>query len=242
MIDIHTHILFDVDDGSDTIEESVALIKSAQDAGITKIILTPHYTGNSRNDYRNEKVDQNFDALVEELKKNNINVQLYLGNEVAIYGDVLETLEDSTVKCLANSRFMLIEFPMQANVGYCLNTVYEMRIKNVLPIIAHPERCECFKKNLSLVKKVVEEGALIQVNIGSVFGDYGSKAKHVSRKLLKMNLVHFLATDTHHVTNRKYEKIQKRLKKLNWIIGKEKVQEITVQNQEKILKNEAIVL
>lgn len=240
MIDIHTHILFNVDDGSDTINESVALIKSAEKAGVTHIILTPHYTGSSLDDYKNENVDENFKELSEEVNKRNINVKLFLGNEVAIYSNVYETLNDVKVKTLANSRYMLIEFPMQSNVGYCLNTIYEMKVRNIIPIIAHPERCECFKKDITLVEKAIEEGALIQVNLGSFFGDYGLKSKRIAKVLLKRNQIHFIATDNHHIINNKYTVLEERLCKLSWRIGEAKLQKLTRENQEKILNNEEI--
>lgn len=240
MIDIHTHILFDVDDGSDTMTESVALVKSAIKAGITKIILTPHYTGNTKEDYRNENVDKNFSELVKEIKQRNFEIELYLGNEVAIYGDVCGILDEKIAKTLVGSRYMLIEFPMEAEVNYCLDTIYEMKMRGITPIIAHPERCECFKKDYSLVEKAIQEGACIQVNIGSVFGDYGSKAKRMARKLLRNRLVNFLASDNHHITKDKYQKLQKRLSRLNWMIGQETVKQLTEYNQEKILNNEEL--
>lgn len=240
MIDIHTHILFNVDDGSDTITESVALIRFAAKSGVTGIILTPHYTGNSKEDYKNENVEKNFQELVKEVKERNIDVNLYLGNEVAVYGNICEILEDGKAKTLANSRYMLIEFPMQASVNYCLDTVYEMRVRNITPIIAHPERCECFRKDITIVEKAVEEGALFQVNLGSVFGDHGRIAKKIAKKLLKEDLVHFIATDTHRAFSNKYEMLEKRLHRLNRFIGKEKVIKITTINQQKVLNNEEI--
>ena len=240
MIDIHSHILFDVDDGSDTITESVALIKSALAAGVTEIILTPHYTGNTKEDYRNENVDKHFSELVKQIKDRGIKINIYLGNEVAVYGNICDILDTKVAKTLAGSRYMLIEFPMEADVNYCLDTEYEMKMRGITPIIAHPERCECFKKDYSLVEKAVQEGACIQVNVGSVFGDYGSKAKKIARKLLKSKLVNFLAIDNHHIIRDKYTDLPKRIRKLNRMFGAEYINGLTVYNQEKILRNEEI--
>lgn len=240
MIDIHTHILFDVDDGSDTITESVALVKSAISAGVTEIIFTPHYTGNTKEDYRNENVDKHFSELVKEIKERNLEIDIFLGNEIAVYGNICEIMDDGIAKTLAGSRYMLIEFPMEAEVNYCLDTVYEMKMRGITPIIAHPERCECFKRDFSLVDKAIKEGACIQVNVGSVFGDYGRKAKKIARKLLKNKSVHFLASDNHHIIRDKYADLPKRLHKLNRMFGSEYINELTIYNQEKILRNEEI--
>ena len=201
MIYIHTHILFDVDDGSDTITESVDLVKSAISAGVTGIIFTPHYTGNTKKDYRNENVDKHFSELVKEIKERNLEIDIFLGNEIA---------------------------------------VYEMKMRGITPIIAHPESCECFKRDFSLVDKAIKEGACIQVNVGSVFGDYGRKAKKIARKLLKNKSVHFLASDNHHIIRDKYSVLPKRLHKLNRMFGSEYINELTIYNQEKILRNEEI--
>jgi len=227
MIDIHSHILFDVDDGSDTITESVALIKSALAAGVTEIILTPHYTGNTKEDYRNENVDKHFSELVKQIKDRGIKINIYLGNEVAVYGNICDILDTKVAKTLAGSRYMLIEFPMEADVNYCLDTVYEMKMRGITPIIAHPERCECFKKDYSLVEKAVQEGACIQV-------------KKIARKLLKSKLVNFLAIDNHHIIRDKYTDLPKRIRKLNRMFGAEYINGLTVYNQEKILRNEEI--
>ncbi len=240
MIDIHTHILFDVDDGSDTITESVALVKSAISAGITGIIFTPHYTGNTKEDYRNENVDKHFSELVKEIKERNLEIDIFLGNEIAVYGNICEIMDDGIAKTLVSSRYMLIEFPMEVETNYCLDTVYEMKMRGITPIIAHPERCECFKRDFSLVDKAIKEGACIQVNVGSVFGDYGRKAKKIARKLLKNKSVHFLASDNHHIIRDKYSVLPKRLHKLNRMFGSEYINELTIYNQEKILRNEEI--
>lgn len=240
MIDIHTHILFDVDDGSDTITESVALVKSAISAGVTGIIFTPHYTGNTKKDYRNENVDKHFSELVKEIKERNLEIDIFLGNEIAVYGNICEIMDDGIAKTLASSRYMLIEFPMEVEINYCLDTVYEMKMRGITPIIAHPERCECFKRDFSLVDKAIKEGACIQVNVGSVFGDYGRKAKKIARKLLKNKSVHFLASDNHHIIRDKYSVLPKRLHKLNRMFGSEYINELTIYNQEKILRNEEI--
>ena len=104
MIDIHTHIIYDVDDGSDTIEESVAILKSAVSSGVTDIILTPHYI--EINEYNKEKVRENFASLKNEVEKQNINIKLHMGNEIAIYGNVLQILNEGEITPLANSKYI----------------------------------------------------------------------------------------------------------------------------------------
>ncbi|MBQ8043331.1 MAG: hypothetical protein IJ272_04180 [Clostridia bacterium] len=238
MIDIHTHIIYDVDDGSDTIEESVAILKSAVINGVTDIILTPHYI--EPNEYNKNKVLENFESLKREVEKHNIQIKLHFGNEVAIYGNISQILADGDITPLANSRYVLIEFPMNVDVSYVLDTIYEMRIKGLVPIIAHPERCECFRIHYDRIREAVEEGALIQCNTGSLMGTYGNTAKKIVKKLLKDKLVHFLATDTHSTKNNRYDELHKVEAEVEKMIGKYEKNRLFVYNARNILINENI--
>ena len=237
MIDIHTHILFDVDDGSDTITESVALVKSAISAGVTGIIFTPHYTGNTKKDYRNENVDKHFSELVNEIEERNLEIDIFLGNEIAVYGNICEIMDDGIAKTLASSRYMLIEFPMEVEINYCLDTVYEMKMRGITPIIAHPERYKCVQENPELLEEYINKGALIQCNYASILGLYGDKAKKTVKKLLKNNLVDFLGSDCHK-PNQIYLLVPEAIKKIKKIIGDSRFEKISTLNPQKILKNE----
>ena len=238
MIDIHTHIIFDVDDGSDTIEESVAILKSAALSGVTDIILTPHYI--ELNEYSKDKVLENYESLKNEIKRQNIDIKLHMGNEVAIYGNVSQILSDGEITPLANSKYVLIEFPMNVDVSYVLDTIYEMRIKGLIPIIAHPERCECFRLHYDRIKDAVREGALIQCNTGSVIGTYGNTAKKIAKKLLKDKLIHFFATDTHSTKNNRYTNLHKVEAEVEKMVGKYEKNKMFVYNARNILINENI--
>lgn len=238
MIDIHTHIIFDVDDGSDTLEESVAILKSAALNGVTDIILTPHYI--EINEYDKQKVLENFEILKSEVKKQNIDIKLHIGNEVAIYGNVSQILSEGDITTLANSRYVLIEFPMNVDVSYVLDTIYEMRIKGLVPIIAHPERCECFRLHYDRIKDAVEEGALIQCNTGSIIGTYGNTAKKIVKKLLKDKLIHFFATDTHSTKNNRYDNLHKVEAEIEKMVGKYEKNKMFIYNARNILINENI--
>lgn len=238
MIDIHTHIIYDVDDGSDTIEESVAILKSACKNGVTDIILTPHYI--ESNEYNMEKVYEHFDALKQEIDKQNIDIKLHLGNEVAVYGNISGLLNEHNITNLAGSKYMLIEFPMSTDVSYVIDTIYEMRLKGIIPVIAHPERCECFRAHYERIQEAVNEGALIQCNTGSLMGIYGDTAKKIVKKLLKEKLVHFLSTDTHTLKNCRYENLHKVEAEVEKLVGKFEKNKLLVYNARKLIINEDI--
>jgi len=175
-----------------------------------------------------------------EVKFQDIPISLHLGNEVIVYGNINDILEDDNVSMLAGSKYMLIEFPMNTDVSYILDTIYEMKIKDITPIIAHPERCECFKKHYNRIKEAVEEGAYIQCNTGSLLGKYGNTAMKIVKKMLKDNLVHFFSTDTHSVDNLRYVNLPKIESELEKLVGKCEMEKLLVYNARKILVNEDI--
>lgn len=235
MIDIHTHIIYAVDDGSDTLEESIAILKNAVLNGVTDIILTPHYLGGT--EYNSNLVVSNFENLKEAIEKHNLPIKVYLGNEIAIYGNITEILKNGEINSLAGSKYMLIEFPMNLDVSYVMDTIYEMKIKNIIPVIAHPERCECFRKNYDRIKEAVQEGALIQCNTGSLIGDYGNTAKKIVKKLLKDKLVHFLSTDTHSLKNARYNSLHKVEAEVEKLVGKYEKNKLFIYNARNLLIN-----
>lgn len=238
MIDIHTHIIYDVDDGSDTLEESIAILKKASINGVTDIILTPHYIDEGR--FNKEKIVENFNLLLEKVKEEEIPIKIYLGNEIAIYGNVTKILQDERVETLANSKYILIEFPMGTDVDYVLDTIYEIKLKKLVPVIAHPERCECFVKHPELINEAVNEGALLQCNTGSLLGIYGLRAKKIVKKLLKDNLITFFATDTHKEKNRRYKELHLVQDEVEKIVGRYEKNKLFIYNARNILLNNDI--
>lgn len=235
MIDIHTHIIHGVDDGSDTLEESVAILSEAAKAGVTDVILTPHYL--SKEEYNHELVKENYHELKEKLKKENIAINIHLGNEVGIYGKLFNMFDDDNLNTLADSKYILIEFPMAIDVDYVLDAIYEIKVRGLVPVIAHPERCECFRKNYDLILSAISNGALIQCNIGSVLGYNGITAKKIVKKLLKEKKVHFLATDTHSIKNNRYEYLEKAMKVVEKLVGPIYKDELFIYNARDILQN-----
>ncbi len=238
MIDIHTHILHGVDDGSDTLEESVAILKSAKEQGVTEIICTPHYL--SKEEFDKKQIEENFNVLVKKVEKEKIGIKLHLGTEIAVYGRVDKTFDEADLVNLARSKYVLIEFPMAVNVDYVLDTIYELKIRGITPIIAHPERCECFKRDYDLILDAIKEGALIQCNIDSLLGSNGMNAKRIIRALLKSKKVNFMATDTHSIKNNRYERLKKAMRKVEKISGTEYMNDVFYNNAKCIIENREI--
>ena len=198
MIDIHNHLLFGVDDGSQTVEKSIKILKKMEEKGYTDVILTPHYIVDSQ--YDNPKNDnlKRMKILQDELKKNGISINLYLGNEIFIDDKIYDLVDRDIISTLNNTNLLLIELPMSGEYSGYQEFFAFLMSKGYKVVLAHPERYVTFQKDFNNVYEMVKMGVYLQCNIDSMVNKYGPDAKRVLTRLLKENLVSFLATDIHH--------------------------------------------
>lgn len=231
MIDIHSHIIPNVDDGARSVEETFNILKEAQEAGFTDVILTSHFLLNYYETNAQELIFWK-EKLQEVLKKQGTKINLHSGMEIYITNQMEELLENKKILTLANSRYMLIELPLATNVKYFDYVVYYLEAKGIKPIIAHPERYKCVQKDPDIVEEYIEKGCLIQCNYGSIVNLYGREAEKTIKTLLKKNQVHFLGSDVHR-ENGTYLIILDAIKKIRKIIGENKINELTTINPKK---------
>lgn len=235
-IDIHTHVLYGVDDGSKSLNESLEIIDYLKSVGITDIVLTSHYI-----DGTNYKINvSERKKRLEKLKKatQDKNVNLYLGNEVYLTDSVVSLFNTKEICTLNNSKYMLVELPLSNYLRNYQNILCDINEAGLIPIMAHPERYRFIQKDKTKISEILDYGCLLQCNIDSLIGKYGRDAKKVMKWLLKKDLVSFVATDTHYVSDNK--KLEKAYKKLKKIVGEEKFIELTYQNPKRALENEKI--
>lgn len=238
MIDFHSHIIPNIDDGSSSLEESINLIKEAEKAGFTAIISTSHYI-EGYYDYNQEERKKYLENLYN-AENNDKNVKLYLGSEIYITEDMFELIEQEKASTINNSRYILFELPMNSKTFLAKEIVYRAIEKGYLPIIAHPERYTYVQEDINYARELSNMGALFQSNYGSIIGMYGNHAKKTIYKLLEDDLIQFLGSDVHR-EGQIYNKVPKILKKLEKIISKKKIEELTQINAEKVLNNENIL-
>lgn len=238
MIDIHSHLLFGVDDGSRTLEESVHVIKKLYEVGYTDIILTPHYINDST--YVSTR-EENLDVL-KRLKvgliRNNVNVNLYLGNEIYIDSEIANLLKNNIISSLNDTKYLLIELPMSGENEIYYDVFLDLINMGYKVILAHPERYISFQKDFNKVYELKELGVLLQSNVESILGKYGRSAKKTIKRLLKENLITFMGTDIHH-NKEEYTFVLKAKKKMGKYLTQKQINNI-FENNAKVLLNDKI--
>ena len=195
-VDIHCHILPGVDDGSQTPEETKAMLQKAWDEGIQIMVATPHYhKQRGKNDI--ELIKKQLLLTRKLAKEVHPKMQICLGMEIYYGEDVPELLKEGRVVSIRKSRYILVEFSPGDEFQYILNAVRKLQMSGHTVIIAHIERYNCLRKDISNVEYLREMGAYLQVNTGSITGSYGRSVKKFLREVLKAHLVQLVGTDAH---------------------------------------------
>ena len=237
-VDIHCHILPGVDDGSQTPEETKAMLQKAWDEGIHIMVATPHYhKQRGKNDI--ELIKKQLLLTRKLAKEVNPKMQICLGMEIYYGEDVPELLKEGRVVSIRKSRYILVEFSPGDEFQYILNAVRKLQMSGHTVIIAHIERYNCLRKDISNVEYLREMGAYLQVNTGSITGSYGRSVKKFLREVLKAHLVQLVGTDAHG-SERRTPKMQEAYKEVVKRCGEEYADQIFGQNAKKVLRNEEI--
>jgi protein-tyrosine phosphatase len=207
MIDLHCHILPNVDDGPKDLAESVEMAKQAVQQGIKTIIATPHH--------RNEKYENHGQTIfrqVEEfnrvLKSENLDLTVLPGQETRIFGEMVEGLESNEILPLNQGKYVFVELPSGQVPRYTGQLLFDIQLKGFIPVIVHPERNQEIIENPEVLYQLVKKGALTQVTASSVSGRFGKTIKKFSLQLIEANLTHFVASDAHNTSSRGFKMVE----------------------------------
>ncbi|WP_216830630.1 tyrosine-protein phosphatase [Alkalihalobacterium elongatum] len=204
MIDIHCHILPNVDDGPTQMSESIQMVKQAVEEGITTIVATPHHLNGP---YHNTKASilAAVDQLNEEIKNHKLDLKILPGQECRIYGELVDDYAKGDILPLANShKYVFVEFPSNHVPRYAKQLFYDMQLAGLTPIIVHPERNSQLITSPDKLYDFVNNGVLTQITASSVTGHFGKKIKRFTEDLIDHNLTHFLASDAHNIVRRPF--------------------------------------
>ncbi|MFG6147450.1 tyrosine-protein phosphatase [Halobacillus sp. B23F22_1] len=202
MIDIHSHILPGVDDGAQTIDESIEIAEAALAEGIDTLVATPHHING---DHTNDKEDiiERVRKLNKAFARRDIDVKVIPGQQTTIYGDMAEDLFNKNILTINDhNKYVLLDLPKDHVPHFTTDLIFRMQLEGYCPIIAHPERHPEIQENPQLLYTLVKNGASSQVTAASLCGKYGRAVKKLSLQLIEANLVHVIASDVHEVTQK----------------------------------------
>ena len=205
MIDIHNHLLPNIDDGSKSIEMSINMLKHAYDQGVTEVVNTVHYQHPLffHIDHSLERFEKIKKSLKSKLDDFEIPIKIHLGSEVFYHENLLK-IRNEPLTTIGRGKYMLIEFSPQNIPNSQKQTLFDLKISGVTPIIAHPERYKLVQENFNIIYDWINAGCLIQVDAGSLLGLMGKKAKESSLLIIKEKCCHILASDAHNDSNRNF--------------------------------------
>lgn len=239
LIDIHTHLIPNVDDGADSIEETLKLAQTAVDEGIKHTVLTPHH-----NKYwvtnEKEKVLRLTKKVENVIDEAGIPLSVSPGQEIRMNEEFLEDLfNDNYLSIDANGKYYLVEFSWQTFPSFAKDYLQQMLDADIIPVIAHPERQQPFIENPNILRDLINMGCLSQITATSIVGGYTEEIRQTAYQMMRENLIHVIASDAHDTVVRPYN-LNQALKILKLEFGTEYA-DYLIQNAERIFKGEKVI-
>ncbi len=239
MIDIHNHVIYKFDDGPQSLDESMEMLKIAEDQGITDIFATSHFSEMIHNLTENDYFEK-LEILRAETSKQHIDVQIYPGGEIFFHHFMEDTVKKTRIGTMGEwGLYILLEFPLYLMPNGVGDTLFNLSTEGFVPILAHPERYSATINTPEKILDFIKYGALLQVNVGSVLGEFGKSCQKVALWLLENQYVHFLGSDAHRAKGRTF-KLAQAAKFLENHLESEYIQDLVEYNPRKIINSEKI--
>jgi len=204
MIDIHAHVLPGIDDGAKDMDEALALLRLAVADGVTRMVVTPHLHIGRFNNF-NRNISNEFDVLLQAVNEHNINIELAYAAEIRLDSEIIPLLSGDKLPLYGeynNKRYMLLELPHSHIPAGCDMLVKYLLRKNIIPVIAHPERNRDLLKDPRKIAPFVRLGCWFQLTASSIEGKFGDECRSLAMQYLEQDIIHVVASDTHSVKRR----------------------------------------
>lgn len=236
MIDTHLHILPGVDDGPDTLEESLALARALVQEGISYAIATPHYNDEFPRYFAAEIYSRVHD-LQQELNRHRIPLLLFAGHEVLIKPGLVEDILAGRIAMLNGSRYLLLELWNSAWLPETERVIFELRAAGIIPVLAHVERYRTFQQDPARLAALLQQGVLAQLTASSLLGMQGNTARRSAETFIKKGLIHCIASDAHGLHKRP-PRVARGLQCAQRFLSRDSVYQITEVWPAAIINNE----
>jgi protein-tyrosine phosphatase len=239
VIDIHTHIIPDLDDGPPDMDTSVAMGLLAAEEGITAIISTSHSKESEAVVFEGRR--GKLDAGRAAWSTAGIDIRLELGVEIYLRPDTPADLKSGKLWTLAGSRYALVELPYQPWPTYTERVLFDLQLAGYVPILAHPERYTAIQADPNVMYALAERGILGQVTASAMVGDHGGPVRRCAETLVRHGMIQFLSSDTHGLTLRKrMPHLKKALGVVEGLVGAELAGAMVLDNPACVLENRHI--
>lgn len=197
MVDIHCHILPEVDDGARSLLEALEMARIAAGCGVTDLAATPHFRAEEENTHCLTALREQFLLLQRAMEQEEIPLRLHLGAEVLCTWQAVDLARERALPTLGDSDYVLCEFYFDVDYDYMDDILAGIAEAGYRPVVAHPERYGAIQRSPRRIHRWFARGYVIQVNKGSILGTFGTRAQNAARWLLDMGLVHVIGSDAH---------------------------------------------
>ena len=237
MIDIHSHILPNMDDGPTSWSTSLKMCEQAHQDGVKTIVATPH-TLNGIYENHPQAIEEKVKILNQKIKENNIPLQVLPGSEVHLSADIIERLKKQNIMTLNKTKYLLLEFPADQIPQQIEEILFRIQIMGITPIFSHVERNLEFQRKPDLLANLIQKGALAQLTAASLCGGFGSKARKFAQVLLANGLIYCIASDAHSDSKSgRNTVLSKAVAEASKIISQDAAIDLVQTNPKKIIEN-----
>lgn len=220
MIDLHSHILYDLDDGPLTLAESLAMAELATGDGTRVIAATPHGPGSiACRQYDPSQIRARIDQLNSALTAERIPLEVVAGTEICYAADIVDRLKRDELLAYQNSRAILLELPHNSLPPTLENALFNLQIAGYRVVLAHPERIVEVQHDPNLLLPLIERGVLMQVTAAALLGEQGERMRMTAETLVTHGMAHILASDTHGVPPRRSPRLRAACERAAALIG-----------------------
>jgi protein-tyrosine phosphatase len=242
MIDIHSHILFGVDDGAAGQEESLAMARVYVRAGYRTVVATPHAEVDSLPfEHYARTVQGLVNSLNHKLLKQGIELGVMPGMEVGLDPHLPEVVAQEKILTLAGTRYLLVETPFEQLPLNWWEVVFKLAARGIVVIFAHPERCAQVADDPEILDRMAQLGAKFQVNWDSFSGASGKQVAGVARSMARKGFIHCLATDSHDPNVRNAGQVPEIGRRLKGLIGDDNLRRIAEENPARLIQGKTLL-
>jgi protein-tyrosine phosphatase len=203
MIDLHSHFLYGVDDGAKDSDATLQMLAQAEGLGISKLLATPH-VNEMTTPIAAHQIKETFHSILQLIRKADIAVQVKLAGEVNFLANEIDLEEYDWVIIGIEHKYILTETPFLSLPERYAQILFNLRLNKITPVLAHPERNLKLQNDPTHLIEWIHQGCLVQLDAGSITGQFGKKCQRFAERLLDARAVHIVASDAHSARGRNY--------------------------------------